>query len=858
MKKQINPTIKAHFIRSKFYMLPRPILIAFVLCAAVCWIVIGIPTTSGLAFLRPETPSKACQRSLTFAERVAYQRAIEDVYWRHRIWPKENRGPKPSLDAVMSQTQLEKKVEDYLRNSQALEDHWQRPLTAQQLQAEMERMAQNTKQPEMLRDLFDALGNDPFVIAECLARPILAARLVSGLTSGAEHASFRAKSRLQASHSLRRSQAFNSAALPIGNSTGSFDIAQVDMARNLHTGTYRLPQIECTDDTWTATSTDNPPEGRFFHTAVWTGSEMIVWGGVNGNDWLNTGGKYDPSTDSWTATSTTNAPDGRQTHTAVWTGSEMIIWGGVGPFIYFNTGGRYNPSTDSWIATSTINAPTGRYQHTAIWTGSEMIVWGGEGPVDSNTGGRYNPSTDSWIATSTTNAPTARDSHSAVWTGSEMIVWGGTGTLGWVNTGGRYDPGTDSWAYTTATNAPTPRDVHTAVWTGSEMIVWGGYNNEHWLNTGGRYNPSTESWTPTSSTNAPVGRIFHTAVWTGNEMIIWGGEDSNYNHLHTGGRYNLSTDSWTATSVINAPSDRLAHAAVWTGSEMIVWGGGGVGTYLYTGGRYCAQFSPATPTPTPTASPTPTPTPTACDTGIIVNGGFETGTFPPWVIDGHNNDPVITHDLPHNGTLSALAGDISEPNEPEGDSSFYQQFVVPAGGGTLSFWHLDYTTDFIFDDWQDAYITNSSGTILQTIFHQCLNGQSWLNTQVSLAAYAGMTVRIKFLVHQNGFGSDTGMYVDDVQLLGPCGLLSPTPTPTATATPIVTATTTPALTPTPIVTPTMTPTATPTATPTTTPIATPTATTRPTPTPRPNVTPRIRPTPPPRPSAPALGCECDR
>src|SRR2546430_4126218 len=77
-------------------------------------------------------------RSLSFADRVAYQRAIEDVYWRHRIWPKERLDPKLSLDKVMSQTQIEKKVEDYLRNSQTLEDYWQRPITADQLQAEME------------------------------------------------------------------------------------------------------------------------------------------------------------------------------------------------------------------------------------------------------------------------------------------------------------------------------------------------------------------------------------------------------------------------------------------------------------------------------------------------------------------------------------------------------------------------------------------------------------------------------------------------------------------------------------------------------------------------------------------------
>jgi len=81
-------------------------------------------TGSLLAFFRPEATPKVFNRTLTFEERVSYQRAIEDVYWRHRIWPKERPDPKPSLDAVMSQAQLEKKVADYLRNSEALQDYW--------------------------------------------------------------------------------------------------------------------------------------------------------------------------------------------------------------------------------------------------------------------------------------------------------------------------------------------------------------------------------------------------------------------------------------------------------------------------------------------------------------------------------------------------------------------------------------------------------------------------------------------------------------------------------------------------------------------------------------------------------------
>jgi len=135
--------------------------------------------SSRLAFLGTAAKPAQQHTMLTLADRVTYQRAIEEVYWRHRIWPKERPDPKPSLDEVMSSAQLEKKVEDYLRNSQALEDYWQKPLSAEQLQAEMERMAQHTKQPEVLRELFEALGNDPSVIAECLARPALSERLLT-------------------------------------------------------------------------------------------------------------------------------------------------------------------------------------------------------------------------------------------------------------------------------------------------------------------------------------------------------------------------------------------------------------------------------------------------------------------------------------------------------------------------------------------------------------------------------------------------------------------------------------------------------------------------------------------------------
>jgi N-acetylneuraminic acid mutarotase len=537
---------------------PR-VLVAILICMGIaCSIVTAtLSTTAGKLALRHDTPAKASQRTLTFAERVSYQRAIEEVYWRHRIWPKENPYPKPSLDAVMTQAQLEEKVQDYLRKSQALQHYWRRPITADPLQAEMDRMAQHTKQPEVLHELFEALGNDPYIIAECLARPLLAERL---LTHSASE---------QAKQTSRTYEQFVPA-----------------------TGNYSLPSVSdvggCTDDTWTATSLTNVPEARSDHKAVWTGTEMIVWGGNDGDGLLSTGGRYNPSTDSWAATSTANAPTAAGT--AVWTGSEMIIWGGD----YLNTGGRYNPGTDTWIATGTTNAPNGRDEHTAVWTGTEMIVWGGMDVSFSylNTGGRYNPGTDSWTATSATNAPSGRILHTALWTGSQMIVWGGSNGPD-LNTGGKYNPGTDSWAATSATSAPSPRDGHTAVWTGFEMIVWAGHAPGAVLNTGGRYQPGTDSWAATSITNAPTARDRHTAVWTGSEMIVWGGANllPSEGYFNTGGRYNPTTETWTATGIANAPLARHGHTAVWTGSEMIVWGGahGNGSLFLNTGRRYCAQ-----------------------------------------------------------------------------------------------------------------------------------------------------------------------------------------------------------------------------------------------------------------------------
>ncbi len=364
-------------------------------------------------------------------------------------------------------------------------------------------------------------------------------------------------------------------------------------------------------DVWTPTAAGvEAPAARANHAAVWTGAEMIVWGGYSygpSGILFNSGGRYDPVTDAWTPTSTSaGVPDPRWARTAIWTGVEMIVWGGNqwegNSEIFLNSGGRYDPARDAWTPTSVgSGSAESRTSHSAVWTGVEMIVWGGQGATGYlATGARYDPWQDAWTPTSTgAGLPSPRAGHAAVWSGSEMIVWAGRDGTNVLNTGGRYDPAGDAWTPTSVASAPPAVWLPAAVWTGARMIVWGGVlaDDNTAVDTGGSYDPSTDTWQRAATgADSLWPRISFSAVWTGSEMIVWGGSIDNYYYgwmpTYSGGRYDPVTDTWRYTSVgTNRPSARGAHTAVWTGSEMIVWGGATYGNRISnsfnTGARYC-------------------------------------------------------------------------------------------------------------------------------------------------------------------------------------------------------------------------------------------------------------------------------
>ncbi|MGH8937042.1 MAG: hypothetical protein ACRDXD_12420 [Acidimicrobiia bacterium] len=156
---------------------------------------------------------------------------------------------------------------------------------------------------------------------------------------------------------------------------------------------------------------------------------------------------------------------------AVWTGEELIIWGGCPE----PEGAAYDPVTDDWrgLSRSPFN---GRLNPFAFWSGREMVVWGGFGDPTGITGcgdggsylfdgAAYDPAAETWREL----AGPPVQGKGAVWTGEEMFVWGFCGEA----VAASYDPDADAWRVLTA-DPVLGNTFHETVWTGGEALVWGG------------------------------------------------------------------------------------------------------------------------------------------------------------------------------------------------------------------------------------------------------------------------------------------------------------------------------------------------------------------------------------------------
>ena len=350
------------------------------------------------------------------------------------------------------------------------------------------------------------------------------------------------------------------------------------------------PQVTAapTGAEWSWTSLPAAPIApRIEDFSVWTGSEMIVWGGAGASSSDSSqGAAYEPATDAWTKLP--SAPiSGRVGAVGVWTGTEALIFGGSGAAGEPTDGAAYDPTTNAWRKLRA--APLGNLTASgsyAVWTGKQMLAWGffattSRAPShsgcgnDSHGGGScaiamFDPSTNKWTvgAAAPVEAPIFGD---AFWTGAEMIVvgWGGGSGPGIAIA---YNPQTNTWRQLPVSPLSGARTDELAAWDGTELIVGGGRGpaaNQS-QDDAAAYNPATNTWRQLP--DAPegfTGSQEYPDVWTGHYVISLDDNDAQGRPLIL----DPATGTWQLGPAASQP-DITGTPAIWTGTEIIRWSGG--------------------------------------------------------------------------------------------------------------------------------------------------------------------------------------------------------------------------------------------------------------------------------------------
>jgi hypothetical protein len=339
----------------------------------------------------------------------------------------------------------------------------------------------------------------------------------------------------------------------------------------------------------------SPIGERTGHTAVWTGKEMVVWGGTRDfeTDPSTDGAAYDPAARTWRKVP--GAPLTPRFDVRVsWTGQEMLVFGGTSiDGDDLADGALWNPATNTWrsIPASPLGPRNGAV---VAWAGDRLVIWSGHtvpGPDASedvqpelrNDGTAYVPASNRWVPVGA--APIApRSGAQSVWAGDRLLISGGDDDE--LTDGAAFEPVAGTWSPIAARPEPGScgGDIAcTGIWTGTVALFPA---------SGLAYDPSANRWSaiaPAPEDFAPVPG--DAAVWTGKRLLTWGEPGSDVGDSEDA---DLSEDSGDALTPPGAaiydpvanrwerlPAGplraRTFHTAVWTGEAMLVWGGSDYG-----------------------------------------------------------------------------------------------------------------------------------------------------------------------------------------------------------------------------------------------------------------------------------------
>lgn len=235
-----------------------------------------------------------------------------------------------------------------------------------------------------------------------------------------------------------------------------------------------------------------PPEVRSGATVVWSGTELLSWGGCDPATHdhcvpTSDGYAFDPSSRQWRQMPA--APNAGAFADAARIGDEVVfILSGQDSGLVAQA---FDHVRRSWRVLAPPPDPPGAGA-VQVWTGTHLLVWGGGRPGGevAPTGALYDPLSNSWQRI--LEAPIGLNAASGLWTGEEVLVFGSLlDGRNWARTdtsvGAAYNPSTQTWRELPPSDL-SPQAT-SAVWIDDRMLAWdyeGPYSQEYW--------PERDTW----------------------------------------------------------------------------------------------------------------------------------------------------------------------------------------------------------------------------------------------------------------------------------------------------------------------------------------------------------------------------
>ena len=360
-----------------------------------------------------------------------------------------------------------------------------------------------------------------------------------------------------------------------------------------------------TSPSWVPTGNLSEPRRRHTATLLRSGKVLVVGGNDNDNI-LDSAELYDPVTGMWSVTGRLNKPRDEPTATLLPDGRVLVVGGwdyGYGP----STAERYDPGTGTWSLTGSPNVTRLGHSATLLQSGKVLVAGGFDSNVFNSikSAELYDPATGTWSPTGSLNV--ARYGHSAtLLQDGRVLVAGGSddGDLAYTLSDAElYDPVAGTWSATANLNKSVIFHTATLLPSGKVLIA-GGNDAFISLDKGQLYDPATGTWSYTSNLN--TARDSHTATLLPDGRVLIAGGDAwhfvRYPTLQVetlGGAelYDPNIGVWTITSSLNTARGEHTTTLLPDGRVLVAAGDKVVsGTFTSTALDSAELYDPQTQT----------------------------------------------------------------------------------------------------------------------------------------------------------------------------------------------------------------------------------------------------------------------